>query len=139
MTAQGTDTIIINDVEHIMYGLPLEQYWQENDNRPLLFSLTSSLGRGYIAKWLIEKKGLYLIDFYGESIFPPPPKEYSLIDLFPLAEKKIFAEWFSGDITIPMGKQVDYYHYGWGATYEYNTTIKFYNGFMIDSGLFVLE
>ena len=139
MTAQRTDTIIINDDEHIMYGLPLEQYWQQNNNKPSLFSLNTSLNRSYYAKWLIEENKLYLIDFYGECILPPPRKEYSLLDLFPSTPEKLFAEWFTGDITIPMGKQVAYFHGGWGATYEYNTTIKVCNGLVIDPGSFITE
>jgi len=139
MTAQLTDTIIINEVEHIMYGLPLEQYWEKNNNRPSLISLNTGLNRGYYARWLIEKNKLYLIDFYGECVLPPPRKEYSLIDLFPSAEEKVFAEWFTGDITIPMGKKVNHFHGGWGAAYEYNTTIKFSNGLVIEPGSFVTE
>lgn len=122
-----------------MYGLPLQQYWEKNNNRPPLFSMNSSLNRGYYAKWLIEKNKLYLIDFYGERILPPPRREYSLIDIFPLTEEKIFADWFTGDIIIPMGNQVDYFHGVCGATYEYNTTIKFCNGLVTDSGSFVTE
>lgn len=139
MTAQRTDTIIINEDEHIMYGLPLQQYWEKNNNRPSLFSFNTSLNRGYYAKWLIETNKLYLIDFYGECILPPPRKEYSLVDLFPSAEDKVFAEWFTGDIEIPMGKQIDYSHSFIGATYEYSSTIKIEKGIVIDSGSFLTE
>lgn len=139
MTAQRTDTIVINEDEHIIYDLPLQQYWEKNNNRPSLFSLNTSLNRSYYAKWLIENNKLYLINFYGECVLPPPRKEYSLVDLFPTAGEKIFAEWFTGDIIIPMGKQVNYFHGGWGATYEYNTTINFCNGLVIDPGSFVTE
>src|SRR5690349_15665089 len=110
MTAQRTDTIIIIDDEYIMYEFPLEHYWSRNNNKPPLFSLTTSLNRGYHAKWLIEYSKLFLIDFYGECVLPQPGKEYSLADLFPKSEHKVFADWFTGNITIPMGKPVNYYH-----------------------------
>jgi hypothetical protein len=139
MTAQRTDTIVINQVEHVMYGLPLEQYWEQNSNMPSLFSMQTSLNRGYYAKWLIEHNKLFLIDFYGECILPQPTKEYSLTDLFPTTKEKIFAEWFTGEIIIPMGKQVNYFHGGWGAIYEYKTTIKVCNGLVIDSGSFMTD
>lgn len=138
MTAQRTETIIINDDEFIMHCLPLEQYWNKIDNKLPLFSLITSLNRGYYAKWSIENNMLFLIVFYGECIFPQPSKEYSLIDVFPFALEKKFAEWFTGDITIPMGKQINYFHDGWGATYEYKTTIRFINGHVIDPGTFVM-
>ncbi len=137
MTAQRTDTIIINGDEHVMYSLPLELYWEKNNNRPSLISFNTGLNRGYYAKWLIEKNKLYLIDFYGENGFPLI-KEYSLPDLFPLAKDKIFADWFSGDIRIPMGKQVHYSHSAWGSEYELTTTLLFQNGVIVDSGSFVI-
>lgn len=84
MTAQRTDTIIINDDEQIMYGLPLEQYWEQGKNRPPLFSHNTSLNRSYFAKWLIEHNKLFLIDFYSECL----RKKYSLIDLFPKIRTK---------------------------------------------------
>lgn len=139
MSAQRTDTIVINNKEYIMYDLPLEQYWQQNNNKPSLFSLNSWLNRSYYAKWLIDENKLFIINFYGECIAPPPRKEYSLFDLFPSSLEQIFAEWFTGDIKIPMGKQVDFFNGGWGGTYEYYTSIKFYKGLMIDSGSFLIK
>jgi hypothetical protein len=135
MTAQRKDTIIINDDEHIMYGYPLQQYWENHNNRPSLFSWDTSLNRGYYAKWLIEQNKLYLIEFYGECL---PKKEYSLLDLFPSTGDKVFAGWFCGDITIPMGKPVNYSHSFIGATFEYSTTIRIEKGIVVDSGSFLI-
>ena len=135
MTAQTTDTIIINDDEYKMYDLPLEQYWEQNNNKPSLCSLTTSLNRGYYAKWLIEGNKLFLVDFYGENFL----QEYSILDLFPSTPDKIFAEWFTGNITIPLGKEVGYFHGGWGSKFEYSTTIKVCNGVVVDSGAFMIE
>lgn len=138
MTAQRTDTIIIDNNEHKMYALPLEQYWELNNNKPGFMCWNTALQRGYYAKWLIKKQCLYLVDFYGEYDFFKTYKEYSLQDLFPSSEK-VFADWFTGDIIIPMGKEVDYFHGGWGATYEYSTTIKILNGIVTDPGLFIAD
>ena len=115
------------------------QYWQQNNNRPPLFSLNTALNRGYFAKWLIEESKLFLIDFFGECVLTPPRKEYSLHDIFPNTQGKVFAFWFTGDIEIPMGKQIDYSHSFIGATYEYYTTIKFEKGLLVDSGSFLTE
>jgi len=120
MTAQITDSIMINDDVHMMYGWPLEQYWDRHNNKPPLYgSNTAMYRRGYYAKWSIEDARLYLIDFYGstmnmETIYPLV--ELSLHDLFPGAGK-VFAEWYTGDIQIPMGNQIDYVHYGYGRSY----------------------
>ena len=136
MTAQRSDTIRINDEGHILYSFPLEQYWEKEKNRPPLLSSNTSMYRGYYAIWLIEHNQLFLTDFYGEFL---SRKEYSLIDLFPTSGDKIFANWFTGDLEIPIGKQVSYFHGGRGATYESSTIIKISKGRVVDSGLFVTE
>jgi len=46
--------------------------------------------------------------------------------------------WYSGEITIPMGKQVDYFHGGFGAIYEYSTKIIIEKRIVVDSGGFGL-
>lgn len=137
MTAQRKDTIVINNEEYIMYGVPMHKYWEQENNKPSFFSGNTSLNRGYYAKWLIQKNMLYLIDFYGENFFKR--KEYTLNDIFPNAEDKVFAYWFTGDIEIPMGKQIDYSHSFIGATYEYYSTLKIEKGIVIDSGSFLIE
>ncbi len=129
MTAQRTDTIIINNNEHKLYTLPLNQYWENfGQTLPLLGSCTS-LSRGYYATWLLEDNKLYLIDFWGEFFFIQ--KEYSLADIFPNQEK-VFASWFTGDLLIPVGKEVNYFHGGLGGwTHEYEAAIKIENGFVV--------
>lgn len=129
MTAQRTDTIIVNDDEHRLYCLPLSQYLEKHKRTITFFSLTTSLYRGYYASWLIEQNKLYLTDFWGENQLMR--KEYCLTDLFP-DQEKVFANWFTGDLIIPMGKEVEYFHGGLGGwTYEYEATIQIENGLVI--------
>jgi hypothetical protein len=142
MTAQITDTIMINDDQHAMYGLPLEDYWKKYGNKPPLFGGDTASKRGYQARWMIENSRLYLYEFYGTTMNPEtiwPLIELSLEDIFADTDK-VFASWYTGHITIPMGAQVDYIHAGpGGAVFEYRTTIHFENGVVVDPGMFVME
>jgi hypothetical protein len=146
MTAQRRDSIIINNKEYSIYNYPLESYWKSIKKKPELSSFTTNLNRGYYAKWLIENKKLYIIDFYGESIIFINSEnttfkmaEYNLNDIFLNMEKKIWAQWFSGLITIPQGKIIDYQHSNKGAVFEYKTSLIIENGIVIDSGTFNLD
>lgn len=96
-----------------------------------MFGSSTGLYRGYYASWLIEDNQLYLTDFWGENFLIR--KEYCLSDLFP-NEEKVFANWFTGSLTIPMGKEVKYFHGGLGGwTHEYEATIKIENGLVIET------
>jgi hypothetical protein len=107
MSRVQTDLIIVNDSVYRLFTHPLGQYWELNDNKPSLFSTRSGNTRGYTAKWLILNDKLYLTEFWGETIYPKY-KEYNLQDLFPNQEM-VFADWFTGTITIGIGHQsVDY-------------------------------
>lgn len=146
MTAQRSDTIIVNDNPYVFYQTPLEQYWKLHNNKPGFCSFNTSLNRGYYSDWKIENKMLFLISFYGETfldtkefLLAEAQKLYSLNDIFPASDGKVFASWFTGEITLQMGNQVDYSHSGIGSIYEFNTTLILKDGVVVDSGLFALD
>ena len=131
MTAQRTDTIIINNNEHKLYSLPLNQYWDKFGQTLSLLGGSTGLWRGYYATWLIENNQLLLTEFWGENFLMQ--KEYCLADIFP-DQEKVFANWFTGELTIPMGKKVNYFHGGLGGwTYEYEATINIERGILFES------
>src|SRR5688572_22708801 len=123
MSAQAKDTISINGKEYIIYGSPLFDYWKKNNNKPRLMSFNTGLQRGFYAGWEIAANKLYLIRFNGEHYGIRPQgkfireKDYSLSDLFP-KQKRVFADWYTGELQIPIGKQIDYSHSFIGAIYE---------------------
>lgn len=139
MTAPARDSITIHENEHTIYSLPLELYWQQFGGKPPFFSLETGFDRGYVAKWLIEHNKLYLISFYGELLTDTGREEYSLSNLFPELEDKVFARWFTGEIIIPMGRPADYSNLqSFGVVYEYTTQLIFKEGILEDSGAFLL-
>ena len=60
----------------------------------------------YNAKWKIKENKLYLVDFCGYK----ENREKVGIDFLYPNQKEVFAEWFTGEICIPMGKIHDFYY-----------------------------
>lgn len=106
MSQPQSDTINLNNKRYSLYSYPLEQYWQLHNNKPPLFSTTSGNNRGYTAEWLIENNKLYLIKFWGETLFAPGYKEYSLQDIFP-NQQKVYTEWYTGCLSVGIGQRVE--------------------------------
>ncbi|MBS1495294.1 MAG: hypothetical protein JSU03_03195 [Bacteroidetes bacterium] len=105
MSQLQTDTIHINFKRYSLYSYPLEQYWQLHNNKPPLFSTTSGNNRGYRAEWLIENYKLYLIKFWGEALLFPGYKVYDIYDLFPNHPNRVFAEWYTGSLSVGIGQR----------------------------------
>ena len=126
MTMQRPDTIIINKTEFILHAIPLDQYWELGNRKPSMYSGDSSMRtRGYYATWLIEDQKLYLTNFYGEHFILN--RTYTLNALFPSNDGKVFAEWYSGGLTIPYGEEVGEFNVNY-IQYSHETTIVVKNG-----------
>lgn len=108
MTMQRQDTLFYKGEGNIIFSQPLEKYFELN-TRPNFRSLDSSLFiRGYFADWKIENEKLFLIDFTGYQIGSNWAEYvYGLNDLFKGVDQPVFAEWFSGDILIPYGGNIN--------------------------------
>ncbi len=107
MTMQRHDTLLHNGEQKIIYSQPLEKYF-EATSRPNFISFNTSMTiRGYYADWKIEDDKLFLIDFVGHQLESNWNElEYGLHDLFKDIEPPVFADWFSGDIIIPIGENI---------------------------------
>jgi hypothetical protein len=137
MSAQRLDTILIDGKIYAIYGSPLHQYWEKYGNRPPMVSFNTSLNRGYYANWQINDNRLYLVNFYGENQIPLSRRRtYCLQDIFAVETGGVFAEWCSGELPIPVGKEIDYSVSGIGPIYESLTTIIIKTGIIVDSGAF---
>jgi hypothetical protein len=102
MTVQRGDKIIIDNRMYTLFSNPLEYYWSEDNPKPPMTWPTTSCYRGYIAKWEIIGNYLYLIDL----IFRAPDGDAGLDYVFPDIQGKIKAEWYSGELRIPLGEPV---------------------------------
>lgn len=70
--------------------------------------------RGYQGTWEIKEGRFYLVGLRGR---------FQLRDGDPIQ-----ADWFSGVLRVPLGKQLQYVHMGFGTVYEKEVHIKIENG-----------
>ncbi|MBO5250849.1 MAG: hypothetical protein J6B31_02475 [Bacteroidaceae bacterium] len=92
MTLQITEELTYNGQKYKLYTEPLRSYLYDHPIKRT-HSFSTACWRGYIGHWAIEEDKLYLVRL--DSI----DREPLLDKLFP-GQEKVFAEWFSGTITI---------------------------------------
>lgn len=126
MTMQRHDTLLHNGEQKIMYSQPLEKYFDANTRPNFISFNTSMTSRGYYADWKIENDKLFLIDFVGHQLESNWKElEYRLSDLFKDIEPPVFADWFTGDIVIPIGENISTSIYPMFKTFS---KLSFYKG-----------
>ncbi len=116
-----------NGKERELFSNPLEDYYTGGQKRPdyLVAPLTTSSGnwRGYVATWLITDGKLYLTKIDSWICTGETKKSCSRVTLSSIFGKKVkkgrvLADWFTGELRIPDGKELQYVHMGYGSTYE---------------------
>ncbi len=85
----------------------------------------AALWRGYVGQWELHADRLYLtgISHPGwaeghDDGTTAADDEASLRAVFPDANERVFAGWFSGTLRIPEGECVEYVHAGFASRYE---------------------
>lgn len=63
-----------------------------------------------------------------------PRQKADLVKLFGehCEDGRVFAFWFTGNLTVPKGKLVEYVHMGYGSIYEKTLVLSIENGILID-------
>jgi len=131
MTAQIPDSIAIDGAQHMLFSEPLEAYYSDYRPRPSFAPGNTANWRGYIASWEIRDNRLYLSGIKAEVCDRAGPQGWrcdkrhpiGLKDLFPKGNGMVFAEWYSGTLRVPLGKQMNYVHMGYQSTYEFDLLI----------------
>ena len=119
MTAQIGETVIIDGKSYRMCACPLDRYLEQLENPPKFPFVGSHLWRGYVGHWAIVDNALYLTKLDACI---------SLKDLFPNANGKVLADWFSGDIRVVSGKMLQYVHTGFASIFERDIMITVEGG-----------
>ncbi len=128
MTAQSMEIIYIDGRRHYLASEPFGDYLETLEGAPTFSPPDTACWRGYYGKWKIEDNRLYLTGL--EGFISTPDNQYKEIDLnyfFP-DQREVFAEWFSGEIRIPMGKMIRYVHMGYESLYEKDLIIQIEDG-----------
>ena len=102
--------------DHPRIRVLAEEEFREKITSGAIASIISSTAcwREYVGSWEIKDERLFLTDVTGRL-------ELS-------GEDPLFADWFSGALRIPRGKQLQYIHMGFESVYEYDLIIYVENG-----------
>ena len=132
-TAQISDLILYKGESYYLFSEPLESYFKESFSRPdYLFAFKcTACRRGYVASWEVKGDSLYLTKLV-EGTCGADAKEIPIAAVFSGQKGPIKADWFSGDLRIPQGKQLEYVHMGYASTYERDLILTIKNGKVID-------
>lgn len=103
MCIQLKDSIIINGVKYDLYTYPLDSCWTKRNPKPLIRIPITNCWRGYVATWEISKDHLSLVNL----IFHSQNGDYGIDFIFPKNEGKIKADWYNGELQIPIGNELN--------------------------------
>ena len=137
-TAQIPDEIVIDGKTEALLTNPLEPVLRSNDwfrnpyNKYKPNGTCSALWRGYRATWEVRDNELYLIKVDLDAC-SSKPREMPLDALFPGTTGPVKATWYTGSLTVPLGKIVEYVHMGYGSRYEGYLYLQVENGKVVGS------
>lgn len=129
MTAQISESIKYKGQERSLLNCPLCHYFSlANIESPFDGMKCTALWRGYTGDWELLNDRLYLTSI--QAGFDDDNKT-TLEDIFPGFGERVFAHWYSGELRIPIGKQIKYVHMGFGSTYEQEVFLQVRQGVVV--------
>jgi hypothetical protein len=129
MTAQIGEILIYNGKENIMESEPLNEYIfkLKKEDQPKFPIRETACWRGYCGKWEIKDNKLYLI---GLEIQDYIGVKSGVGYIFP-GQEQVFAEWYTGLLSLPQGELLEYVHLGYESIYEENLILEIKNGVLV--------
>lgn len=129
-TSQIPDYLIYKGDTVALFSNPLEQYFKQTGKRELINFVgcgSTACWRGYKAIWELKNDSLFLRQI--TSCHKHCGYEIKNADLNKMfGTDNVFANWFTGKLTIPQGKQLQYIHFGYASIYESELHVSFKNG-----------
>lgn len=125
MTAQISETLILDGNKLSMCTEPLADYFELSGQSPEFESPHTACWRGYVGTWEIIDDRLYLKKLKG---WLRDGSEIGLGDLFPGYARRVFAHWFTDTIRVPQGELLEYRHMGYESLYERDLFLTFEKG-----------
>jgi hypothetical protein len=107
--AQRINRIQVDTKEEGMTGAPLSSYLtiRKNFDRYMKYSNRKCGLSGYRANWEIKNDKLFLTKL-SIGCSPESRNQISLDQLFPEQNQPVFADWYSGTLTVPRGELIPY-------------------------------
>lgn len=107
MTIQIRDRILLDGEEYAIPDIPLEDSdWPDVKRFISSVQRVSIWGRGYRSNWAIREQRLVLVDLV--IMWAGRLNWLQSAELFPDHPNGVPADWFSGEIAIPQGEEVDF-------------------------------
>ena len=134
MTAQIFEKLIYRSQTYGMASEPLKAYLDQTgiEIRSLNPSDTwvhsTALSRGYVGTWEVVDDHLYLVNLVGCG---DDDTAVSMGLVFPGWGPRVFAQWFSGEIRVPLGEMTNYVHGGFASTWEQVLFLHFEHGVLL--------
>jgi hypothetical protein len=101
MSSLYNEEITYKGKTHVILNQPLKPLLEiMGDKKPVFVSTNSWCWRGYVGSWEVKENSLFLIELKGHTT---NLVEITLDFLFP-NQKRVFAGWFTGEITIRHGR-----------------------------------
>jgi hypothetical protein len=152
MTTQVSDQLIYDGKQHSIFSEPLNLCHDECVRRLNYMWNNTACYRGYIADWEVADDRLFLTGVEATVCTKPyeesaPKSRYcsishsgdclpetkNLHDIFPNSDGKVSAEWYSGEIRLPLGEMIKYIHCGYETEYENYLLLEFNSGSIVGS------
>ncbi len=125
MTAQISESILYEDKQRSLLSCPLGDYFHLSSKESPFNGNCTALWRGYLGDWEITHDRLYLT---GLKAGFDEENKTTLEDVFPGFKDRVFAHWYTGQLRIPDGEQIEYMHMGFGSQYERDILITVRQG-----------
>lgn len=97
MTIQSVERLHLEGVTLGFRGGPLDQWFELSRTPPPFEIVTSLCWRGYHGEWELVGDRLYLVGLSAEL---ENERKANLATLFPDFPERVFAHWYTGEITI---------------------------------------
>jgi hypothetical protein len=136
-TAQFPDRLVYKGDTLSIFANPLEHLYSDDSLRPKFFGdnegcVSTACWRGYQAEWIIIDGQLYLTGIFSCCFYEDKIKaDLKILFGNKFIDGKVKAEWVSGHIIAPQGKQLYYVHMGYESLYEKELEFQFKNGKLI--------
>jgi hypothetical protein len=125
MTAQISESIIYDGENKSLLSCPLGDFFSLSGTPSPFHMNCTALWRGYLGRWEIKQERLYLIEVKASF---DDDNTTTLQDIFPGFSDRVFAHWYTGELRIPDGEQIQYLHMGFGSQYERDILIQIKQG-----------
>ena len=143
-TSQDPDILIYKGRTYKLFANPLEPFFKNVKDRPKFFTspgkISSGNWRGYVATWKIEDGFLYLVKIDSWICRKPASSACRKVNLKRLFGRKyrgdkVRADWFSGDLRMPDGNQIQYVHMGYDSIYEREIILNVMSGKVVGESI----